>query len=338
MKNFITILFACAALFSSSQIQKNNKSELTIEQIMQAPEKWIGTSPEQINWNIYNEKIYFNWNPEQDTLATMHAYSLKAKSIEPVSVEEKRLLPGRGAKYNTDKSKMVYTRNGNIVLLDIKKKKETLLTSWTGRASSVDFALNDTHISFLKDKNLFTINLENGVIKQWTNFTDQGERPASKPDIQSKWLEAQQLELFAVLRERAAENKAHENQRKKEEEKELEKIVLGGASLAGASLSPGGKFVIYNTYKSASGGKPTSVTHHVTESGYTEDRRARTKVGAPQTAVEMGIFDVTQNKTVKINTDQIPGLKDLPDYLKDYPERMPKDSTELKSRDINLIG
>ena len=338
MKKLIAIPLILFVLVSVAQIQKNNKSELTIEKIMQDPAHWVGTSPEQISWDTQGQKIYFTWNPEKDTLPPLFAYSLKTKNTEKVKLEEKQKLPGRGAAFNSDKTKKVFTRNGNIILLDLKKNTERQLTSWLGRASSVDFALNDTHISFLKDNNLFTINPENGLIQQITNFVAKDDRTKPRGDEQAQWLEAQQKELFSVLNEREAINKARETQQEKEEIQQPEKIVLGGKSLGGASMSQSGNYVIYNMYQQPQGAMPTAVTHHVTESGYTEERRARTKVGSPQTNVEMGIFDVTNNKTVNINTEQIPGLKDLPDYLEDYPDKMPKDSAETKNREINLLG
>jgi len=113
---------------------------------------------------------------------------------------------------------------------------------------------------------------------------------------------------------------------------------LGKKRLRNAELSPSGKYLVYSTLLSAKERKNTSVTHFVTESGYTVEKDGRTKVGSPQTETEMGIFDVENNKIIKIKTDDIPGLKDLPDYLKDYPVRMPKDSSEIKNRAINFLG
>lgn len=182
------------------------------------------------------------------------------------------------------------------------------------------------------------LNLETGLLKQLTNFTSGEERPDKESKGQAKWLEEQQMELFDVLNEREAMNKARETRRKNEEIVQPEKIFLGKNRLGNASLSPNGKFVIYTTYQSPQGTKSTSVTHHVTESGYTEEKDARTKVGSLQTKVEMGIFDLDSNKIVTIEMSKIPGLKDQPDYLKDYPEKIPKDSSKIKDRKINLLG
>ncbi|MBT3383658.1 MAG: S9 family peptidase [Prolixibacteraceae bacterium] len=338
MKKLITILFVFSFLSSFAQIQKNNKSKLTIEQIMQNPDKWIGTAPTGIFWSENGENIYFDWNPEMDTLSSLYSYSIKTKEIKKVPTDVKIKLPGKYGNYNIDKTLKVYTRNGNIFLLNIKKGIEKQLTNWLGRASSPEFVLNDSQISFSKDNNLFLINPETGLMQQITNFVSGEKRTDKKNTGQAKWLEEQQKDLFVVLNEREEMSKAQENRRELEETKQPEKIYLGKKRLGGTSLSPTGKFVIYSTYLSPQGTKSTSVTHHVTQSGYTEEKNARTKVGSTQTMVSMGVFNVDSNKIVSIKTDDIPGLKDQPDYLKDYPERILKDSSKIKNRAISLLG
>src|SRR5680860_1393293 len=97
MKNILLIALVISAFTVSAQIEKNNKSELTIEKIMQDPDKWIGTSPDGIFWDESGKSIYFDWNPEHDTLSSLYAYNLKTKEINAVSIENKIKLPGRGA-------------------------------------------------------------------------------------------------------------------------------------------------------------------------------------------------------------------------------------------------
>ena len=112
MKKIFTVLFAFTFFVSFAQIQKNNKSKLSIEQIMQDPDEWVGFSPDRINWSENSENIYFNWNPEQDTFPSLYAYSLKTKKTEKVSIEEQQKIPSRGT-YNTNKTKQVFIRDGN---------------------------------------------------------------------------------------------------------------------------------------------------------------------------------------------------------------------------------
>ena len=121
---------------------------------MQNPDEWIGTLPDGIFWNEQSDKIYFNWNPDGDTLSSLYCYALKTDEIEKVATEEKIKLPGRYGRYNADKTQKVYTRNGNIFLYDVKTAKEKQLTSWLGNARSPRFEQNDTGISFLKDNKM----------------------------------------------------------------------------------------------------------------------------------------------------------------------------------------
>lgn len=338
MKKLLTIILTATFIGAYAQTEKDNRSQLTIEQIMQDPAQWIGTSPSGISWNEACTKIYFNWNPDRDTLSSLYSYSLATKEIEKVSPEEKQALPGGSSAYNSDHTQKVFIRNGNIVLQDLKKGSERQLTSWLERVSSPRFVLNDSQIAFTKNNNLYTVDKESGLIRQITNFVQGEERPEARKSEQAKWLEQQQKDLFIVLNEREARNKAREQRNRDDEQEQPLKIYTGRSMVAGLSISPQAKYVIYLLYNRAPNAKNTSVTHFVTESGYTENRDARVKVGSMQNSSEMGIFDVRNNREVKIKTSGIPGLKDLPGYLKDYPERLPADSSEMRDRDINLLG
>lgn len=338
MKKLLILFLSIHTLCAFAQIEKNNQSALTIEQIMQDPAQWIGTSPSGIEWSDSRDKIYFEWNPEKDTLASLYVYSLKGKKIEKVSPEEKRSLPGRSQSYNNTKTQKVFLRNGDILLKDLKTGTEKQLTDWLERVSSPYFVRNDQEIAFTKDNNLYTIHIASGLISQLSNFVGGDERPEAGKSKQEQWLEQQQKELFVVLNEREAKNKARENRQKAEEPKEPLKIYTGKKRVSRLALSPSGNFLIYSLYQSANEAQSTSVTHHVTQSGYAEEHNARVKVGSPQGSSELGIFDIRNNQTVKVNTSLIPGLKDLPDYLSNYPDRVPKDSSEIKNRPINITG
>jgi len=338
MKKLFVLPLFFLFVYTSAQIQKYNKSSLTIEKIMQDPKMWVGTSPSRIFWSEDGNLVYFNWNPGQDTLESLYEYSIRNREIQEVGIEQEKYLPGRRGSYNSDRTLKVYARDGNLFLLNIKKGGEVQLTDWLQQASLPEFALNGTHISFLLNQNLFLLNLEIRKITQVTNFAFEQKHPEKKGNEQAKWLINQQKELFDVLNEREAVNKARERRRDVMTEGEPEKIILGKKRLRNASLSPSGKFVVYTTFLSPENSESTSVTRFVTESGYTEESRARTKVGSPESKMEMGIFDVENNASVELIISDIPGLKDMPDYLKDYPGRIPEDNSKIKDRDVNLLG
>ncbi|MFW6257191.1 MAG: hypothetical protein ACOC11_00270, partial [Prolixibacteraceae bacterium] len=132
------------AFAGTAQIQKNNKSELTIDQIMQEPSQWIGTLPENISWGENSNFIYFSWNPGQDTLESLHSYSLETKKIKKIEPQEKIQLPLGEGDYNAGYTRKIYARDGNLFLFDVNEGTAKLLMSWIEDISSPQFAAGDS--------------------------------------------------------------------------------------------------------------------------------------------------------------------------------------------------
>ena len=338
MKQLTFLLLLLTTLSGFTQVQKNNKSSLTIEKIMQDPEKWIGSSPENIFWDDSGNALYFSWNPEGNRVSSLYSYSLIDKKIKKVIIEEKQKLQSRNAAYNLDKSQKVFVRNGNLFLLNTLNGNERRLSDWLETVYSPEFVFNDKQISFQKNQNLYIMNLETGVIKQITNFLQGDERQERESRGQAKWLEDQQKNLFNIIAKQDSLSNARKRQGDGDEPKTPLKIYLGRGRLGNVSLSPSGKYAVYSVYQSPQGNKSTTVTNFITKSGYVETVDGRTKVGSEQSKIETRIFDIENNKIIKIETDKIPGLKDLPNYMKDYPKKIPKDNSKITQREINLIG
>lgn len=328
---FLLISFSIAGF---SQIQ-SNKSVLTIDKIMQDPDKWIGTLPENMVWSDDSKTIYFDWNPEKDTLSSLHSYRVDTKNTAKVSPEEKRKLPSTEGEYNRDNTAKVFIRNGNLFLSDLKKGTEKQLTDWLGRASQVRFTADPKSISFVYNQNLYLINLESGMIKQLTNFVSGEKKKDKKIGAQDGWLEEQQLALFDVLKTKNELQKTQERRAKLEKELQPEPVYIGSARLRGISLSPSGKFVIYSTIENASGEKETQIQNFVTKSGYAETETSRTKVGAQQGTANLGIVNLETNQSYFVKTASIHGIKDIPAYKSEYPKAK---SDKPVDRKVNVLG
>jgi len=336
MKQILSVfILICSSLGGFSQIQKNNKSVLTIEKIMQNPDKWIGTLPENISWSDDSKTIYFNWNPEQDTLSSLHAYSASTKNITKVSIEEKQKLPSDEGEYKLDYSAKVFIRNGNLFLLDLKKGTEKQLTDWLGRASQVRFTVDQQNISFVFNQNLYLLNLGSGLMKQLTNFVSGDKKKDKNSNKQDEWLEKQQMQLFDVLKLKDELRKTQEHWTQTEKAKQLEPVYLGSGRLRGLSLSPSGKYVIYSLTENTSGEKETELLNFVTKSGYSETETIRSKVGGQQATASLGIVNLETNQSYPVKTSIIPGIKDIPAYKSDYPKAKTEKPADRK---VNIIG
>jgi dipeptidyl aminopeptidase/acylaminoacyl peptidase len=328
----LTLLFlAATGQLSAQQI---NKSNLSIGQIMQRTDQWRGAEPENISWGHDSQTVYFDWNPEKDTLAGLFKISLKDRAPRPVNLEERQNLPGRGLVYSNDYSRIAYLKEGHLFMTDSKNKVTRQLTSFSGRVSSPAFSGDNQKIAFMYNQNLFLADLASGLISQLTDFVAGEERAERKSQGQALWLENQQTELFEVLREKEQVQKAREFRSGQLQSEALEKIYLGKDRLGSVSLSPTDRYVAFTTFQQPTA-RETSVTHFVTSSGYTEERSARTKVGAPQSVVKLALFDRETGNVIRVGTDNLPGLKDLPDFWEDYPEKKPA-ADKVSDRLVNF--
>jgi len=334
-KSIFFLLLFLISIEGICQIQPFNKSVLSIEQIMQDPERWMGKLPDNLIWSDDSKVVYFDWNPEKDTLSSIHSYSVVSKNILKLTVDEKRKLPSGEGEYNRNYSAKIFIRNGNLFLIDVKNGAERQLTDWIGRASQVRFTADQQSVSFVFNQNLYLLKLESGLIKQVTNFVSGDKKKEKKASEQNEWLEKQQMYLFDVLKSKDERQKTLERMTRLEKELQPEPIYIGSARLRSMTLSPSGKFVVYSTSENISGEKETEILNFVTKSGYSEPENSRTKVGSQQAAVMLNILNLTTNKSYPAKTASIPGIRDIPAYKSDYPKAKTEKPADRK---INMLG
>jgi dipeptidyl aminopeptidase/acylaminoacyl peptidase len=130
------------------------------------------------------------------------------------------------------------------------------------------------------------------------------------------------------LKQRNTERKQSEASNKADRPKRPKEIYLDDKNLDNIQLSPDGNFVIYRLTKNATA-KATIVPNYVTESGFTEDIPARTKVGAPMNSQELFVYDLMRDTTLVVKTNELPGITTQPEYKKDY-EKVKEEKKETK--------
>jgi dipeptidyl aminopeptidase/acylaminoacyl peptidase len=80
------------------------------------------------------------------------------------------------------------------------------------------------------------------------------------------------------------------------------------------------------------------VPNYVTGSGYTEDISGRTKVGAMAPAFQSFIYDRQRDSIYSISTSEIPGIKNIPEYLKAYPKQFEERTKRNEDRKVTISG
>jgi dipeptidyl aminopeptidase/acylaminoacyl peptidase len=337
----------------SQQVTPNKPTRgwLTVDTIMRDP-KWMGASPSRVFWSEGGEYLYFELGQGGAAAArgrgaepdSLFVVSAKGGTPRLVTIEERKRLPGRTGVYSKDWSKKLYTKSGDIFLLDIRNKKEVQLTSTSTPESNPRFSSDEQKIVFERTGNLFVRDLRTAAEVQITNFQGGGaaqdsprgaaesqfsgfqgrgsSRDASRTDT-PKYLEKQQLELFEVLRERKAERDAQKKLSELLDLKRPKQYNTGQKSAFGFVLSTDERFVTFTMTQLLTDVKRTIVPNYVTESGYTEDIPGRTKVGEPPSVNEFYVYNIGLDSVMQVRVDDIPGV---------FPSKLARDTVRMRQR------
>ena len=324
--------------------------------------KWMGTSPANLAWRS-GQILYFNWNPDNAPSDSTYFITLTNHTPVKASVLQKQNALTQGnVTWNAARTAYVYSKDGDIFLTDSKTGTTKRILQTTERESSPQFSFNDTKIVYNSNQNLYAWDLYTGEILQLTNLQSQAATGNQPPPTssqfrggggfggnrgrteevnagaaQEQWLKNDQLQYFQVLRERKDKrDKADSYNKNLPKVKELRTIQIGDRVLQGLAISPDGRFISYRLIRTATDVKTTIIPGYVTETGFTTDITGRTKVGAPQNNSEYFIYDREKDTVLTIKTDSIQGIRDLPDYVKDYPGKFEQKIKNPPLRAVNM--
>lgn len=321
---------------SANRISAQQAVPLTVEKIMRDP-KWIGTSPDNVFWGTDNQTVYFSWNPGKQLSDSLYYAGVKNNTPRITAAGERSLINAKaGGTWNTDKSLLAYSYEGDIYLLEIKNGKTTRITNTKAVEFNPVFSFGGKQVVFQQNRDLYGWDKASGLISQLTSF-EAGSKPAEKDEnktgnAEEKFLKAQQLELLQVIRDKKAKKDAAEAFDKAYEPKPLRSLYLQNKRLRELQISPNGRFVTYSLFTAPADARSTIVPEFVTATGFTTDIAARDKVGAPQGSFESFIYDRERDTVLPIKTTDLTGIKDLPDYVKDYTK---KDTPKVREVIVN---
>ncbi len=287
---------------------------------MQDP-SWIGTFPSNVRWGEDSQTLYFNYNLQKDPEDSLYKISLNSRdNIQKVSLEEQKKQISRAGDFNAKRDQKVFVKDGNLMLYNAKNNTSRQLLDFAERINDPKFLFDNSKISFSSNDNLFVYDLQKGSLQKVTNIRS-GEKNDREKKISEKdeWIKKENLGLLDVVQEREDKKEASEDYRKKTT-KEPFTFYAGKKSVSNLQLSPDGKFATFSLITRAEN-KNTDVPNYVDASGYTVNLPARSKVGDDPTKVEMAVYNLEKDTVYMVQTNNLPGIKDLPDYTKDYPDR-----------------
>lgn len=332
-----------AALFIGCFVSAQSLAPLTVEKIMRDP-KWIGTSPSNPLWSADGKSLYFNWNPDEAPADSLYYVNSSNKIPRKVQAFQKEnIIYARDIRVNAAKTAYVYAKDGDICMVNNKTGIIQRITQTAEKESAPAFSFNDTKVIYQLNGNLYAWDIANGETIQLIDL-QKGRDPeviekSKKANSQEEWLKKDQLNWIQVLKERREEKDAANAYIKSlPKTKKLRTIYTGDKSVRNLQVSANGRFVSYLLFQQTPDVKHTIVPNYVTESGFTEDIKGRTKVGVSAGSSELFVFDRERDTVITVTTEDIPGIRDLPDYVNDYPELLNKKRKENTIRKVNITN
>ena len=307
---------------------------LRLEDIMQG-DAFVGHLPSQVQWAPDSRWFGFQWNPEAGPSDSLYVYTLRSRSVTKAVDAQREALPPRQGTYSRDRSQLLYTEHGDLFLRHVQSGHTTRITNTLQPVSSPAFTGNERAITWVAGDNVFLWQRENGQLRQLTDFRSGSARPEQPVPEHQQWLIDQQLELFGAVRDARAASKQRAAQREAERPQRPKTIYTGSSRLTGVQVCPNTRFITYGLMAPAQGTRNTVVPHFVTESGHTEEQTVYAKVGGPQPATSLSVYDLERDTVYRVQTAAIPGIRNVPDFMYDYGfegSQLPED------RPVSLAG
>ena len=331
-----TFIYLVTFLLPFGLVSQNKPlSELTVEEIMQDPAQFVGSSPNNFSWSRDSKHIFFSWNRDGERVSSTYQVSFEGGS--PKIVDDRLEGWPKDFEFNSSKSQIVFEKGNDIYLMSVNSMEETQLTSTNAEDSDPTF-FKDDQIVFTSDDNLFLIDLTKGTIKQLTNFNFPEEELSNRRyssqnrgnRTQDNWLRKDQALTSSYLQSRRnrGSGKSGLSRFMSEDSDYLSEISVDNVSQV--QLSPDGKYVSFRVYHRAENpAKRTLVPNYVTQSGYTTDLNARSKVGGERGHYEIGIYDLEADSFYMVDHSQLRESKIYRITQKTIPIKLGKKKTDL---------
>jgi dipeptidyl aminopeptidase/acylaminoacyl peptidase len=304
------------------------KLQLTVDSIMRGP-GLVGWPPTGLRWSADSRHLYFEWRRPGEKEASTYVVGRDGGEPRKLTEDEVKHAPMANGRWDRAHQRLLATEDGDVVIHDGASGKRIPVTRTTGGESNARWARNDTHVTYVRDGNLFIVPLEAGAASGVAQLTDVAPRKtdARLTDSQ-KFIREEEQKLIEYLREQKAQKDKAEEKAKKDKLPSFELQERQNAT--DLMLSPDESHVFILVTERPSGAKATIVPNYVTESGYTEDIPARTNVGDAQDRRLLAVLNLKTGKTVWADGSFAPPV-DEPETAASKPSEKPDDKTGAKT-------
>lgn len=270
--------------------QTTQAFELTVQNIMRGPEH-VGQTPSQVRWSEDGRWIYFRWLPGGNAWdAEPSLYRVAASGGTPVELSDEQadsagVLLAAGPLSPDERWKAV-SYSGDLYLINRRNLSARRLTHTRSAEGSPAFNADGSSLYFLNENNLFEFEIATGQLRQATDVR-AGPAPEDPDEAEGQrgFLTDQQKELFEHIRRQIAqEEEERVRTRERREADPLQTVYLEREErVFSLEIEPNGAYALMTAGRAnQQNGRRTVIPYWITESGYTETREVRSKVGDTQ--------------------------------------------------------
>ena len=306
MKKLFLAVFLVASVTSvSTQPQApspKSQAPLTVDSIMRGPEL-VGNPPNNLRWSGDSKELYFEWQmPKEDQAATW-VVGRDGGTPRRLTDAERRNAPLANGQWDAKRRRILGGDRGDVVIVDTVTRKRLDVTRTTGNESSPRWARGETHVTFVRDNNLFIVPVESVTTGSVVQLTDVSARRAEPRTSDSqKFLKEEEAKLLDWVEEEAARRKRREALDRARALPKFE--ITERQNIADAALSADGKFA-YLVVNDRAQPRASIVPRFVAESAFTEDINARTKVGDAQDRRRLALLNLETGEAVWAGLDGV---------------------------------
>ena len=277
------------------EVTRTHPFALTLQEMMRGFEI-VGQAPVGVSWTDDSRWIYFRWLPAgHDFDADRELWRVAAEGGEPELIDDPLVADSLsiifgGGDISPDRSLRVTTWRGDLYLVDRSDLSVRRLTDSRQNFSRPTFSRDGASIFFTGGGQLYSLSLDEGVIRQLTDIRSGEADEESEPEGHRAFLHEQQTELFEYIRRRQAQRERREELQERFAERGIHTVHTGGqGNPTGIFPESGGAYAAVQTTIAARGQEATIVPRWITEDGYTAGDEVRGKVGDVVGASRVGI-------------------------------------------------
>lgn len=302
-------LLPLTLLLLTATAHAQSAAPLTIEQVMADPD-WIGPSVDQAWWQWDGKQVQYLLKRDGSPVRDTYRQGIDGAAADRVADTARAGLDAADPSYDATRQRMLFARNGDIFLRDLRSGALTQLTRSNEVESRPQFA-SDGGAIWRAGNNWYHWRADGGTAQVAVVKAERDPNAAPKADV----LREQQLATLATLRRDREQRDALRTQedawRRADVTRAAAPVYLGDeVEIIDSALSPDGRHLLVVTQaKNADEGQAGKMPKYVTESGYEEFQETRSRVGrnAP-VAHALWLVDVVAGSARQLSFDALPGI------------------------------